>query len=1022
MRPLALDVKGFTCFRDPQPTLDLEPLSLFAIAGPTGAGKSSLLDAITFALYGKVPRMGRGSVKELISHGRDRMTVTLRFAVHDATYLIARTVRRGTAAGACQLDEIVGAGTRMIATGATSVTAAVERLVGLDYDAFTHAVILPQGEFARFLKGDAATRRRILQELLRLTVYTRMQQLAGERCRDARGRLSAFEHQLERYAEATPEAIAQAEQQLAAVSANQPTLVTKCEQARARRTELAARAKVARDLALRRSELEALRIAEPEQADRLLRIDRSRRARQVRAVIEQLARDQAAHASRVQEHAAASARLVSAQKRAKAAQLRLDGATKAVATLGPLTARIETLRALDGRLAHRDAVLGECRACETRVQVVLADADDKRADLVTREGDLSRAAAEALRLEAGLVSLHFDEQELHACADGRDLARELVRDRADVPAAEMRIREARLALAESERLAKAEADRLEETRAQLHRAEARRVESLRALTEAQDAHRAMTLRSHLAPGHACPVCEQAVSVVPPTTLPPELAVLFTAQDEAVDACRTLEQRVARQQEIHAHAAAALEGALSRVSAMQQSRKDLLTRVTSSVARLVDVLGPYLPSSALAMPEHWLLERLESLNDLRTQRETRQRLLLVAQATHTDALHRVALARQALESCLREADAATRQLSHKLAERDALQAEIRAITTADDPRAELDALVRQLRDAQGEVDAARVHAMQQETARAGALEAEAAAARASSDARRALDALVATVTGSLTACGFASADDARDASLDDPVQAQLESSAEEYARQVAAVSALVSDLEEQSSGEVGEAEIAASLAAEHEAELAVNDNVRRGGQLEIRIASLREQCLHASGVRTEVEAARTAFEIHQRLGADLQANAFQAWLLRDAFERIVAGASQRLMELSGRYTLQWHDDEFAVVDHDHAQERRAADTLSGGETFLASLALALELSEQVQRAAGAVRLDSLFIDEGFGSLDAAALDTVASAIETLQLSGRMVGIITHIRELTDRMPSCIVIEKGVDGSRWSVTGV
>jgi DNA repair protein SbcC/Rad50 len=126
-----------------------------------------------------------------------------------------------------------------------------------------------------------------------------------------------------------------------------------------------------------------------------------------------------------------------------------------------------------------------------------------------------------------------------------------------------------------------------------------------------------------------------------------------------------------------------------------------------------------------------------------------------------------------------------------------------------------------------------------------------------------------------------------------------------------------------------------------------------------------------------------------------------------------------MELSGRYTFQWHEDEFAVIDHDNAQERRAADTLSGGETFLASLALALELSEQVQRAAGAVRLDSLFIDEGFGSLDAVALETVASAIESLQLSGRMVGIITHIRELTDRMPDCIVIEKGPGGSRWSL---
>jgi len=179
MRPLSLDLQGFTCYRDPQPTLDLSMLSLFAITGPTGAGKSSVLDAITFALYGRVPRMGGASVKDLISHGRDRMTVTLRFAVRDRQFLVTRVVRRSTTAGSCQLDEIVGGLSTPVASGAREVAAAVERLVGLDYEAFTHAVILPQGEFARFLKGDPSQRRRILQELLRLTVYARMQKLAG---------------------------------------------------------------------------------------------------------------------------------------------------------------------------------------------------------------------------------------------------------------------------------------------------------------------------------------------------------------------------------------------------------------------------------------------------------------------------------------------------------------------------------------------------------------------------------------------------------------------------------------------------------------------------------------------------------------------------------------------------------------------------------------------------------------------------------------------------------------------------
>jgi exonuclease SbcC len=114
-----------------------------------------------------------------------------------------------------------------------------------------------------------------------------------------------------------------------------------------------------------------------------------------------------------------------------------------------------------------------------------------------------------------------------------------------------------------------------------------------------------------------------------------------------------------------------------------------------------------------------------------------------------------------------------------------------------------------------------------------------------------------------------------------------------------------------------------------------------------------------------------------------------------------------------------DGDFDVIDRDNAGERRSAKTLSGGETFLASLALALELSEQVQRAAGAVALDSLFIDEGFGSLDPEALDIATDALQSLPQGGRMVGIITHIPELTARLDTRVVVEKRAEGSRLRV---
>ena len=109
-------------------------------------------------------------------------------------------------------------------------------------------------------------------------------------------------------------------------------------------------------------------------------------------------------------------------------------------------------------------------------------------------------------------------------------------------------------------------------------------------------------------------------------------------------------------------------------------------------------------------------------------------------------------------------------------------------------------------------------------------------------------------------------------------------------------------------------------------------------------------------------------------------------------------------------LEFTDEEIMVVDHDNAGETCISDTLSGGETFLTSLSLALALSDQVQRAAGAVHLDSLFIDEGFGTLDPETLAVVSETIQTLQVGWQMVGIITHIPELRDELSQQVRVTK------------
>lgn len=154
---------------------------------------------------------------------------------------------------------------------------------------------------------------------------------------------------------------------------------------------------------------------------------------------------------------------------------------------------------------------------------------------------------------------------------------------------------------------------------------------------------------------------------------------------------------------------------------------------------------------------------------------------------------------------------------------------------------------------------------------------------------------------------------------------------------------------------------------------------------------------------------------------LDANHFERWLVSVALARLVEGATARLRALSsGRYSFAFDETgrDLLVVDHNQGDERRSVRTLSGGETFQASLALALALSDQLSDLAadGAARLESIFLDEGFGTLDAETLDMVAGTIENLGAADRMVGIVTHVPELAARMPVQFRVTKGARSSQ------
>ena len=212
MRPLRLELEGFGPYRERQ-AVDFSDVELFAITGPTGSGKSTLLDAIAFALYGQVPRVGR-QVGTLKHPAAAKAWVSLTFRVGERVYRVERS--RSEKRGDARVYLLEGGERLLDLPTLEAVNRALADLVGLDYEAFTRALLLPQGEFDRFLKGEPKERRQLLLELFELSRLERARQKAAERrglLLEEKGRL---EGELNGLSAATPEALEELERALAA--------------------------------------------------------------------------------------------------------------------------------------------------------------------------------------------------------------------------------------------------------------------------------------------------------------------------------------------------------------------------------------------------------------------------------------------------------------------------------------------------------------------------------------------------------------------------------------------------------------------------------------------------------------------------------------------------------------------------------------------------------------------------------------------------------------------------------------
>lgn len=474
----------------------------------------------------------------------------------------------------------------------------------------------------------------------------------------------------------------------------------------------------------------------------------------------------------------------------------------------------------------------------------------------------------------------------------------------------------------------------------------------RAVEEARTADRAASLRPHLRVGHACPVCTQPVSELPAM---PDVPALTAASGRLVEAQRAAESAGA----VKVRRERALRDLDKAVSRVRAERDALDRQLVTLDARLAGVEPAALRAG------------LDAVGLLQQDLDTAGRQVRAARDAHRKASAQASRARQRLATAWREFDAVRdgiAPLAPPPADREDLAAAWRTLsewarTEWNDRRARRIELASAL-----------------DTAQAAAIEARARIGKLFTDAG------LPEPTGPVqpTGAGDGGAEDGTGTGAGRGGSRRTGAGPTRADR-------------------VGPAEAAAIA-------------VERAEAAHARLIERRQQADRLTQQRAEHE---RDSQLARALAGHLRANNFERWLLEEALDRLVEGASRILRELSaGQYELVHDKGEFFVIDQHDAALRRGVRTLSGGETFQASLALALALSEQLAGVStGVASLESILLDEGFGTLDGSTLDTVAATLENLAARGeRMVGVVTHVGALAERVPVRFEVRKDTRTAR------
>ena len=1011
MRPLRLSMKAFGPFADEQ-VLDFSVLGaekLFLIWGPTGAGKTSLMDAMCFALFGESSG-GLRDATQLRSHmaADDVATsVVFEFGVGAERYRISRSPaqERPSKKGDkmvsdghhAELHRINADGSeeKVLASQASKVTAEVERLLGFSAAQFRQVVVLPQGRFQDFLFAADKDREKILEILFKTDFYRRVEEKlkeAAKKLKDAyEGSRKTVTDILKPYG-----VIDRAGLEAVLESARQEE-----------RDADGACGRTQAELASARIALEAGRqvekgFVERDAAETAFKgVEAARKANEKNAQDLERARAAQPLVPAREARDAAQEEAVDARNALKSAQDALTeartGAQKAA----------KTLKEEEGRESTRKEVARKVAECE-RLLALIGELEQSREET-------ARAKKEYEAAVRAIETLVEARQALSKSVDStREELKELELKGREVEAKTLLEKQLRKALADQSKCEEL-AVKLAQAEIELSQAEQRanraagELEKIRLLTESTEKAwregQAARLAAALKDGHSCPVCGSKEHPEPAR------GGAAVPSDSELDKFReqlrsTQEHYENLRKQLHA-AERAHDSSSEALKGQKAALGDFVAQTAASLKRSHEAA------------ERELKDAKEAEGGIKAHEARGKKLaaeLAEVEKAHKESEHALGRLRDALKTA--EAGLMQREggFPKGLTDRSSLKQALNEAKIKDEElKSAHERAGKDDREAQKAVAAAE-HAG--DTARSNVRRAEIKAEEAK-----------AKYQSHLSAAGFGDEMEHSRATRAPAEMKRLDVSVLEWQ----ASHHKAEDRFERAKGAVAgqeRAPIEALTKAFKAAETAQEQANDRRGRARQKIKGCQDAAEIVAKAESEGESAEKEYKVVGSVAAAAAGDnergmSFNRFVLGARLDEVLSQASARLTVMSrGRYRLsraEKREDGRAAggleltVSDEYTGKDRPVKTLSGGESFLAALALALGLSDVVQSSAGGLRLECMVVDEGFGTLDPEALDAAVHALEELQQGGRLVGVISHVPELKERIPVRLEVVPSRTGS-------